>query len=502
MIDNGTTFQFTGEAGGPGAGALIIPLLAKPEPPMEIVTRVDARCERAASRLIAAKALRDDVGQMAHSVADSRGTRVVMVSLGDANKVSAADVRTAAAAAARWLIAERITQATVWTEGLAGLGIEHALAEWAQGMAYAGFRFTAYKKQDDKTPTRVRIAFAGGQRGVIDRQMAAVRTALLVADGANYTRRLAHEPPNALNPRTLADEARRLARAARLRCTILDAAALRRMKMGGLLAVGGGAQHPPCLIQLEYRGAPKARRLTALVGKSITFDTGGYSIKPADGMEAMKMDMTGGATVLGALKAAAALKLHCNLVGILAVAENAVSALAYRPGDILRMANGKTVEVTNTDAEGRLVLADALWYAQEKIRATEIIDLATLTGGVRIALGSAAAGLMCTDDQLAADLGEAGRRTHERLWRLPLWNDYRDLIKSSEADIKNSSGKRDAAAIVGGMFLKEFVKDEMPWAHLDIAAVVSSDQPNGPSGKGATGFGVRLLIEFLRIRNA
>jgi leucyl aminopeptidase len=502
MTDNGTTFQFTADASGTAGGALIIPLLTKPEPPMEVVSRADAQCDRAASRLIAAKALREDVGLIAHSVADNRGTRVVLVSLGDAKKVAAADIRTAAGAAARWMIAERQTQATVWIEGLAGTGVEHALAEWAQGMALAGFRFAAYKKREEKTPTRIRIALAGGQRGHIERKMAAVRTALIVADGANYTRRLAHEPPNALNPRTLADEARRLARAAKLRCTILDAAALRRMSMGGLLAVGGGAQHPPCLIQLEYRGAPKARRVTALVGKSITFDTGGYSIKPAEGMEAMKMDMTGGATVLGALKAAAALKLTCNLVGILAVAENAVSALSYRPGDILRMASGKTVEVTNTDAEGRLVLADALWYAQEKTRATEVIDLATLTGGVRIALGSAAAGLMSNDDQLAGDLGEAGRRTHERLWRLPLWNDYRELIKSTEADIKNSSGKRDAAAIVGGMFLKEFVKDETPWAHLDIAAVVSSDQQNGPAGKGATGFGVRLLIEFLRIRGA
>ena len=164
--------------------------------------------------------------------------------------------------------------------------------------------------------------------------------------------------------------------------------------------------------------------------------------------------------------------------------------------------SGKTVEVTNTDAEGRLILADALWYAQQKLKPTALIDLATLTGGVMIALGSAAAGLMSTDDSLAADLGEAGRRTHERLWRLPLWDDYKEGLKSHDADIKNSSGKREAHCIMGGMFLKEFVKSDMSWAHLDIAEVATDDNGRTPGGKGATGFGVRLLVEFLRIRGA
>jgi leucyl aminopeptidase len=202
------------------------------------------------------------------------------------------------------------------------------------------------------------------------------------------------------------------------------------------------------------------------------------------------------------MKALAALKLKCNVVGLIAAAENAVSDHAYRPGDILRMASGKTVEVTNTDAEGRLVLADALWYAQNKLKPTALIDLATLTGGVQVALGTAAAGLMGTDDALAADLGEAGRRVHERLWRLPLWDDYKDGLKSTEADIKNSAGKRDAHCIIGGMFLKEFIEPKTSWAHLDIAAVANPDDGKGPTGKGASGFGVRLLIEFLRLRGA
>ena len=235
-----------------------------------------------------------------------------------------------------------------------------------------------------------------------------------------------------------------------------------------------------------------------LVGKAITFDTGGYSIKPAAGLEGLKYDKCGGMTVMGVMKAAATLRLKCNLVGLIAAAENAISEKAYRPGDIIKMASGKTVEVISTDAEGRLVLADALWYAQKYFKPTALINVATLTGGVRAALGTAAAGLMSNNDDLAAELGESGRVTNERLWRLPLWDDYRELIRGTDSDIKNSAGKRDAHCIVGGIFLKEFVKDDVPWAHLDIANVATSD--NGE--KGATGFGVRLIVDYLKRRSA
>jgi leucyl aminopeptidase len=315
----------------------------------------------------------------------------------------------------------------------------------------------------------------------------------------NYARALAHQPANVINPTTLAAEARKLARTPAIKCTVLDEPQLRKLGMNGLLAVGAGAAHKSKLIRLEYRAAPKQRSVTVLVGKAITFDTGGYSIKPAAGLEQLKFDKCGGMTVMGVMKAAADLKLKCNLVGLIAAAENAISDKAYRPGDILRMMSGKTVEVTNTDAEGRLVLADALWYAQKNFKPTALIDLATLTGGVKIALGTACAGLMATDDDLAGQLGESGRRTGERLWRLPLWDDYRDLIKGVDSDIRNSSGKREAHCIVGGMFLKEFIQAETPWAHLDIANVATLDEGEM---RGATGFGVRLLVDYLRRRSA
>lgn len=503
MNPNGTEFVFKrGPEGPPRADVLIVPLPARPQPPLELVTRIDRVCEDGVSQLLSVKALRDDVGQLCHTTRAGACGRLLLVSLGDLDKLQPHDVRQAGACAARWLIAERLKRATLWIDGLAATSVEDATAEWVTGMALAGFRFARYKEPDDKVPPRIQVQLTAGQPGQIARVMPRVRAALQVTAAVNYTRELAHEPPNLLNPTALAAEARRLARDARLKCTVFNAARLRQMKMGGLLAVGGAAAHPPCLIQLEYRGAPRAKTLTIVVGKGITFDTGGYCIKPSGGMEEMKFDMTGGATVLGILKAAAALKLECNLVGLVAAAENAVSERAYRPSDILRMASGKTVEVINTDAEGRLVLADALWYAQQTFKPTALIDLATLTGGVKVALGTAAAGLLSNDDALAADLGEAGRRTHERLWRLPLWDDYKDLLKSTEADVRNSAGKRDAHCIVGAMFLKEFIRNGTRWAHLDIAAVANPDDGKGPTGKLASGFGVRLLLEFLRIRGA
>jgi leucyl aminopeptidase len=481
---------------------LLAPLLAKPQPPLELVTGLDRLCEDAVSELLSVKAVREELGHLSHTTRGAACRRVLVVSLGDAKKLNAYEIRRAAAAAARWLIAERLTGATLWIDGLTTTGVEHAVAEWATGMALAGFRFAEYKEPDDKMPARVRVQVRSSEPGHVQRVMPELRSALVLADAVNFTRRLAHLPANVINPSTLADQARQLARQSKLKCMVFSVGQLKKLGMNGLLAVGQGARQPACLIQVEYRGATRTRARTVLIGKAITFDTGGYSIKPSAGLEGLKFDKCGGATVLGVLKAAADLKLKCNLVGLVAAAENAISDRAYRPGDILRLMSGKTVEVVSTDAEGRLTLADALSYAQKYLKPTALIDVATLTGGVGIALGNVAAGIMSNDDDLTADLGEAGRLTHERLWRLPLWDEYRELIKSNEADIKNAAGKRDAQAIVGGMFLKEFVKEGVPWAHLDIAAVSTDENDKRPGGKGATGFGVRLLVEFLRRRGA
>lgn len=497
MGQNGTQFDFTRAKKTGGGEVLLVPLVARPQPPMQLMARVDAVCNDAVSELVAVGAVGDEPGQLGHTTRSGAFRRIVVISLGTADKLNAHRIRTAGAAAARWLMAERVKQATLWVDGLASCGVDQATAEWAGGMVLGGFRFAEHKEPEENAVATARIFVRSGQAGHVARTLPQIRDSVTLAKAVNYTRRLAHEPGNIINPATLASQARSLARVAKLKCTVLDVPQLKRLRMNGLLAVGMGATPGPCLIRLDYRAAPQARKNTVLVGKAVTFDTGGYSIKPAAGLEGLKYDKCGGMTVLGVLKAAADLKLRCNLVGIIAAAENAISDRAYRPGDILTMMSGKTVEVTNTDAEGRLVLADALWYAQKNCKPTEIIDIATLTGGVNVALGKVAAGLMSNDDTLSADLGECGRRTHERLWRLPLWDDYRELIRGSDSDLKNSAGKRDAHAIVGGMFLKEFVNDDMPWAHLDIAAVATCENGNA---KSATGFGVRLLVEYLRSR--
>lgn len=495
---NGTICEFSGgrKATG-GESVLIVPLAASPAPAMELLSHVDAVCDHAVSELIGVGAVRDDAGHIAHTTRTSRYRRVVVVSLGERDKLDAARIRTAAGSAVRWLMAEKISKACLWMDGLATSGVERATAEWAMGMALGGFVFAEHKSHND-APEKVRLRIDSGTKGQVERVLPQVREALWVAEAVNYTRALAHQPANVINPATLAREAEKLARQPKIKCSVLNAAQLKKLKMNGLLAVGAGAQPGPCLIKLEYKAAPRARTTIVLVGKAVTFDTGGYSIKSAAGLEGLKYDKCGGVTVLGVLKAAAALKLKCNLVGLIAAAENAISDRAYRPGDILKMASGKTVEVISTDAEGRLVLADALWYAQKHYKPTALIDLATLTGGVGVALGKGAAGLMANNDELAAQLDESGRRTQERLWRLPLWDSYRELIRGNDSDIKNSAGKREAHAIVGGMFLREFVADDVPWVHLDIAAV--STRENGAGRKSATGFGVRLLVDYLQRR--
>lgn len=495
MANQGTTFEFVaGLRTAQRGDVLLVPLISDPEPPMQQVHAVDLLCDGAVSRLRSARAIASEAGQLAHTAAGGRFPRVVVASLGPAEKLDGERLRSTGRALATWLTAQRLRSASLWIDGLASSQAADPVGEVTLGMMLAGFAYQDFRAPDKKAVSQVRIDLRSADRGRPQPAQRAARHAATLAGAVNFARWVAHQPPNVLHPPALAGQARALAKSRKLKCTVLEGPQLKRMNMGGLLAVGGGAGHPPCLIRLDYAGAPRARAQTVLVGKSITFDTGGYSIKPAEGMEKMKFDMCGGAAVLGTMRAVADLKLKCNVVGILAAAENAISSRSYRPGDILRMASGKTVEVTNTDAEGRLVLADALWYAQERCRPAAVIDLATLTGGVVIALGAEAAGLMSTDDELAAALEESGRHTRERLWRLPLWDEYRELIKSRDADLRNSAAKRQAHAIVGGMFLKEFIRPKTAWAHLDIAGVAYDDNA------GASGFGVRLLVDYLQRR--
>jgi leucyl aminopeptidase len=382
-----------------------------------------------------------------------------------------------------------------------------------EGFLLASFKFAEYKgkasdvKDGPGTAAVTIVAPANAK--------AAVERGRIMGDAQNFARTIASRPGNNINPPALARVAQDLAKEAGLGIKVLDEKQMAKLGMGGILAVGGGSiATPPRMIALEYKGsglrvqgsgkknrsANEPRNLNPqpllLVGKSITFDSGGISIKPADKMGQMVFDKCGGMAVLGAMYAIAKLKLPINVIGILSSAENILSSKSYRPGDLLRMYNGVTVEVTNTDAEGRLVLGDALAWGIETYKPRAVVDLATLTGGCVVALGTTMAGVMCNDDALYDSLQESAGNAAEKIWRLPLSQDVNELIKSTYADIVNSAG-RWASPLQGGSFLSHFVPDGTPWAHFDIAGVADTEKELTLYAKGATGWGVRTLVDWV-----
>lgn len=417
-----------------------------------------------------------------------------LVSLGKAEKVNAEAVRKAGGLLLKWLEKHAVRAAGLEVDSLsaAGLPEEIAIQALTEGLLLAAFRFDRYKSSADaKSPVAISLLSADPSR-----LRPLVERTRIIVEAVNLAREWAHEPANVINPVTLAERAQKLAIETGLKCTVLDDQRLTEMGAGAIVAVGKGSQTPARLILLEHAGSGSEKAPVVLVGKALTFDTGGYSLKSTEGIVGMKYDKAGAMAVIAVLVAAARLKLPTRLVGVIAAAENMISGGAYRPNDILKSLSGKTIEVVSTDAEGRLVLADALTYAQQAYRPRLLIDVATLTGGVITALGSVRAGILSNDDELAAALLAAGERTHERLWRLPLDDDYFEQIKGDDADIKNSGGSK-ASPIIGGMFLKQFVADEVPWAHIDVAGMMNFDKDSAYCVKGASGFGVRLLVDYL-----
>jgi leucyl aminopeptidase len=363
-----------------------------------------------------------------------------------------------------------------------------------EGAAKGAWYFPDFKKPpEEKKPPFEQLDLLG--RGEASSIRAGIQIGAAIAEGQMLCRRLQALPGNHLPPRRLAEAAEEVARRAGHGITVLDRRAIEAEGMGALLAVAQGSSEEPRFIALEYAGAGGAP--VVLVGKGVSFDSGGISIKPAQNMEDMKYDMSGAAAVLGTFEMLGRLRPRLAVVGLIPSAENMPSATAMRPGDVVKSHLGKTIEVVNTDAEGRMLLADALSYARRYSPACAI-DLATLTGAISIALGPFAAGLMGNDRDLIATLIEAGQRADERVWELPLWDEYKELNKSEIADVKNSGG-RSAGSITAGWFLREFVEG-FPWAHVDIAATAYTDREDPSSVKGPTGIGVRLLSEFLLSR--
>lgn len=375
-----------------------------------------------------------------------------------------------------------------------------AAAHMAEGAELGSFSFQHYKaakatSANSNAPLKVHFIHAT-RNADFDK---AVRQAVECCSATNFARHLANHPPNVINPASLVDICTQLAKSCGLKCRVIPYNEAQRLALGGLCSVGKGSPNKPALIILQHAPSTVVNRPpVAIVGKAVTFDTGGISIKPAADMGAMKYDKCGGMTAIGVAVAAALLKLPYHVVCAIPTAENSVDGDAYRPGDIIRMHNSKTVDITNTDAEGRLILADAISFVCQQYRPSMVIDLATLTGGVVTALGSVYAGLMSNHDKLAEHLIDAGNRTDELLWRLPLHPQYRKLLDSPHADMVNSGG-REAHPIQGGMFLQEFVPAGTPWAHLDIAGVAHPKKENRYlKGDEASGFGVRLLVEFIK----
>lgn len=370
---------------------------------------------------------------------------------------------------------------------------EVALSALCEGIVLSSYKSIEFKsKTDDFFFTKTANIFIKNSPENSDK---IISKAVILAESQNYSRFLDEKPANVATPKFICEESKRLSKELGFKCTVFEKSDLEKMKMGGILAVSSGSANPPALVKLEYNSEKKDLPLYCVIGKGVTFDTGGISLKPSRNMHEMKYDKSGAMNVLGVFHAVSHLKLPIRLLGLLPMVENMPSSTAQRPGDIIKIYGGKTVEVLNTDAEGRLILADALAYASE-FKPQYTIDMATLTGAIIVSLGRFAIGMFSNDDHLASTLSSCGEKTHERVWRLPLWPEYGELMKSEFADLKNISELDEAGSITAAAFLKEFVSD-MKWAHLDIAAVDTIKWPHNYFEKGASGTGVRLVVSTL-----
>ncbi|HEV8660885.1 MAG TPA: leucyl aminopeptidase [Thermoanaerobaculia bacterium] len=425
------------------------------------------------------------------TVLEDQPRKITLVGLGKQEKYSIRCLRGALFNVARIAQKQRDRRiAVAVATPLPGFEVEPLTRLTASMLAHADYKYDAYQTQE-KENKRIPIdAMLIPPLSLNGRRLRDIEEeANAISEGMWTVRDLGNAPSNVITPARLAERAMEVSKKVGVKCTVFGRREIEKMKMGGLIAVNRGSSEEPRFVVMEY--APRrAKKHVALVGKGVTFDSGGISIKPAEKMEEMKYDMCGAAAVIGTIEAAAKLELPVRITGCIPSTDNLPSGSAYKPGEIITMMNGKTVEIVNTDAEGRMILGDALHYAS-KLEPDHLIDFATLTGSCVVALASEAAGLFSNDDALARKLIECGERVGERLWRLPAWDEYKELIKSEWADMKNSGG-RWGGAITAAVFLKEFV-DCPSWAHLDIAGTAYSDR----DPKGATGAGVRVAVEFL-----
>lgn len=455
----------------------------------------DSQCKNAIRTLLEQEDFRGESGQteMLHLGDSAPVKRLLVVGLGKRDDFTLDKARQAAGNAVRGAQARRIKDFAVemFGQGVLDNSADELAQGITEGLILGSYQFTEYKTQDTDKLFFARTAAILTKEEV----ESAVNKGMAIAKATAFVRDVAMHPSNVMTPSRLSEEAEQIAKVGGFKYRVYDRDEFEQMGMGAFAGVAMGTDEPPKFIVFEYYGGENDDPPVAFVGKGITFDTGGISIKPSKSMHEMKFDMCGAGTVLGIMHAIATLKPPINVIGIVAATENMPGGRAYKPGDILHAYNGKTIEVLNTDAEGRLALADGLAYAVKEFNPKYMVNFATLTGAAIVALGHRASALMGTDQDLIEQILEAGEYTGERCWQLPLWDDYSSELKSEVADVQNI-GQKGAGTITAGAFLKEFVGDTK-WAHLDIAGTAwwSEDQPYVP--KGASGIGVRLMMRWL-----
>ncbi len=473
------------------------------KPPDRITREFNSSLHGAIERLIDLGDFKGKEGTSAIVYGNNRvgATRVLLVGLGEKKSATLDTARKAAACAANKSVTLQVKSLSLALHRAFGGRFEAAAMgrSMAEGIYFGSYRYDEFvTDSENERPASLKVELIDPDGAKIRKLNAGLSNGVIVGKAQSYARTLANRPANVMTPAALAAAARKLARESKnLSCTVFDEKQLAAKGMGGVLAVGSGSKNPPRLVALKYSPGGRAARgrpTVALVGKAITFDSGGLSIKPAANMGEMKLDKTGGISVLATMKAVAELKLPVNVLGLIPAAENLPSGTSYRPGDIITTYSGKTVEVQNTDAEGRLILCDALSYAVRQ-NCDVIIDMATLTGACRVALGKYMAALMSNDNRLSKQLQKAAEESGEKLWPMPSGDEYAEEMKSKIADLKNI-GSKWGGACTAAAFLRQFVADKK-WAHLDIAGVEVFEQATEFTAEGSSGFGVRLLTTYL-----
>jgi leucyl aminopeptidase len=467
----------------------------KKEKPQLKLAAGDGAVQSAAADLLASGELtcKPFESNLLHKPAGLKAKRLLLISGGAAKKFTSYELRRIAGAAVRTLKSRGIRSFAFIAPP--GIPAEEAVRAIVEGALVGNFD-PDYYRSDRKNQKIDALTIIAGDKSNHAALEKAAQEALIIGESQNFTRDLVNEPSNRMTPTILADRAKKMSEEVGLKCQVYGADKIKELKMGAFWSVAQGSDEPPALIVMTYEpaGAP-AKPVVGLVGKGVTFDTGGISIKPADGMEKMKYDMAGGATMIGAMRAIAMLKPKVKVIGIVCATENMPSGKAQKPGDVQIAMSGKSIEIINTDAEGRLVLADGLFYARQ-LGCTHLVDAATLTGAVVVALGYANVGVFANDDAIYERLQKANAEAGEKMWRLPLDDEYKEQIRSTIADIMNTGG-RWGGAINAAMFLKEFAEDT-PWIHLDIAGTAWMEDQKPWIAKGPSGIALRSVVEFVK----